>query len=255
VPLTSRLTAAIVLIAAAAAGGCRSSAVPSDTHQQWGGLEVQVVSTAPPEEQGSRVVVLLHGYGASGDDLVPLARALDMSSTRFIVPAAPLPHPAGGRAWWPLDLAAEQQAVSEGRLDELARAVPAGLAEARAKVQALLRDVRARYRPQTLVLAGFSQGAMLAMDVALAADPPVDRVGILSGTVVAEALWQQEMSRPAKPAVFISHGREDPLLPFALSERLRDALQTHGFTVTFLAFTGGHTIPPSAVEGLRTFIH
>jgi phospholipase/carboxylesterase len=251
VPLTSRVTAAIVLIAAAA--GCRSSAVPSDT-RQWGGLEVQVVSTAAPGEQGGRAVVLLHGYGASGDDLVPLARALDTPSTRFIVPAAPLPHPAGGRAWWPLDLAAEQQAVSEGRLDELARAVPAGLAEARTRVQALLRDVRAQYHPQTLVLAGFSQGAMLAMDVALAADPPVDRVAILSGTVIAEALWQQEMSRPARPAVFISHGREDPLLPFALSERLRDALQAHGFTVIFLPFTGGHTIPPSAVEGLRTFI-
>jgi phospholipase/carboxylesterase len=207
-----------------------------------------------PDGAATTVVVLLHGWGAPGDDLVPIARELARPDLRFVVPAAPLPHPYGGRAWWHLDLEKRQRAVAEGRADQITAEVPEGLAAARAKVQGLLREVRSRYRPKVLVLAGFSQGGMLALDVALAANPLVDRVAVLSGTLIAENLWSAQMSTEPKPPIFLTHGRQDPILPFATSERLKALLERHGFAVTWVPFAGGHEIPPAVLDGLRDFV-
>lgn len=155
----------------------------------------------------------------------------------------------------PRFLERRQQAIERGQPDPIAAEVPEGLAAARAGVQALLREVRTRFKPQVLVLAGFSQGGMLAMDVALAADPPVDRVAVLSGNLLAQDLWRQRMAAsPNKPAVFLSHGRQDYVLPFAGSERLKSLLEEHAFAVTWAPFAGGHEIPDSVLDGLRAFV-
>jgi phospholipase/carboxylesterase len=236
---------AMLLLAVA----CRSSAQLSAARS--GGLERQVVGMSEGQK-GGRAVVLLHGWGAPGDDLVPLARELAQPETRFIVPAAPLAHPQGGRAWWHLDLAGLQRAAAEGR--RVADAVPDGLPEARAKVLALLAEVRQRYQPRSLVLAGFSQGGMLAMDVGLAAQPPVDGIAVLSGTIVAEPVWRERMARKDKSPVLVSHGRSDGLLPFAESERLKALLEGQGYAVTWVPFDGGHTIPPPVVAALGALI-
>jgi phospholipase/carboxylesterase len=208
----------------------------------------------PETARGGCAVVLLHGWGAPGDDLVPLAHELAQDNTRFIVPAAPLPHAAGGRAWWPLDLEERWRALEAGRLDELAEAVPPGMAEARALVLNLLDEIRSRYQPSTVIVAGFSQGGMVAMDVGLAATPPVDGIAMLSGTLVAGSVWRKQVTRPEKPAIFISHGQADEVLPFSQSERVRDLLRAHGFNVSWAPFAGGHGIPTSVLEALGTFI-
>jgi phospholipase/carboxylesterase len=52
----------------------------------------------------------------------------------------------------------------------------------------------------------------------------------------------------------ISHGRRDPLLPFAGSERAKALLERHGFSVTFHPFDGGHAIPPEVVRALDVFL-
>src|SRR3954470_8865291 len=63
-----------------------------------GGLEVVSAGTMPDEERGGAAVVLLHGWGAPGHNLLGLARALDRPRTRFFVPAGPL-EADRGRAW------------------------------------------------------------------------------------------------------------------------------------------------------------
>src|SRR5947207_7301835 len=80
----------------------------------WGGLTSQVVHDLAPGEQPALAVVLCHGYGASGTDLVPLAQPLLAAAAAgakkpvLIFPAAPLDLTEqgmpGGRAWWPVDL-------------------------------------------------------------------------------------------------------------------------------------------------------
>src|SRR5437764_8693582 len=81
----------------------------------WGGLTSQVVHDLAPGEQPSLAVVLCHGYGAPGTDLVPLAQPLLTTAAAemrpkavMIFPAAPLDMAEegvpGGRAWGPVDL-------------------------------------------------------------------------------------------------------------------------------------------------------
>src|SRR5512134_2337117 len=91
------------------------------------------------------VLVLFHGFGAPGTDLVPLYRALDVPrEVRFVFPAAPLvldpraPDELAPRAWWLIDIIGLQQAIAQGRSVELAREKPAGLDEARELVTGFL---------------------------------------------------------------------------------------------------------------------
>src|SRR4051812_23797063 len=98
------------------------------------GLGVVVLGARPTEgEGGGTAVVLLHGWGAPGDDLVPLARSFLRPGVRCFVPAAPLPETGGGRAWWHLD--AEDRPAHAWE-DEGAPTTPnAAVLSARAAVQ------------------------------------------------------------------------------------------------------------------------
>ena len=208
-----------------------------------------------PEERGGQLVVLLHGWGARGDDLVPLARALARPGARFLMPAAPLPESGGGRAWWHLD---PQTRPAHALSDELPEGhrPSAPLAASREAVQALLRDAKERYAPDSIAVGGFSQGAMLSLDVALAADPAVDRVAVLSGVLLADSLPALRAQPPgaARPAVLVTHGSSDPILPFRSAERIASVLEPRGYRVTWLPFEGGHEIPPLVVTRLREFL-
>ena len=204
-------------------------------------------------EKGGRLVLLLHGWRARGDDLVSLARALSEPRARFLVPAGPVPEPNGGRAWWSIESPEHPAPVSSDALPPHSPPHPQ-LEAARHAIQALLRDAKRRYAPDVIAIAGFSQGAMLALDVALAADPPIDRVAVLSGALLADSLPALHVERRQRPAVFVAHGRADPRLPFATGASIERILASHGYAVTFFPFDGGHEISSDVVAQLRRFL-
>jgi phospholipase/carboxylesterase len=217
-----------------------------------GGLEVATLGPMREDEKGGAAVVLLHGWGASGRDLVPLASAMSRPRTRFFVPAGPLAESGGGRAWWHAD--ARDRPAHAWEAEPPPGYQPSrDVAAARLAVQTLLRSIKRRYAPDVLLLGGFSQGAMLSLDVALAADPPVDRVAVLSGVLLADSLAALRAQRSPRPLVFESHGRRDPVLPFPSGERARDLLTRYGFSVTWRPFEGGHEITPDLVKALAAF--
>jgi predicted esterase len=218
------------------------------TTGRWGGLDGQLVSALPENEKGGPALVLLHGFRNRPDSDRYLrgarvaAAALRM---RVFLPAAI--EPAGDRrAWWgadgkfwPLHAGGDEQG------DDLL--TPPPVAAARAAVQALLRDVRARYAPSSLCLAGYSQGAMLAADVALARNPPVDKLVVLSGLLLAASLPALRAPDVPRSPVFIAHGRKDQTVPFRGGELLRTLLEKQGHAVTFRPFDGPHSLPPREV--------
>ncbi|MSP60975.1 MAG: esterase [Myxococcales bacterium] len=225
----------------------------------FGGLKVHLTGGADRSGGGDGpVVVLLHGFGAPGTDLVPLARVLDVPrGTRFVFPEAPLSlgwQFAGGRAWWLIDIDAMQQAMMEGRQRELASTVPEGLPEARQNLLALLDDVERTMAPPKLILGGFSQGAMLACDVALHSDRPLAGLVLMSGTLLAEEEWKKLAPRRLGLRVVQSHGSEDPLLPVDGAERLRGLLEGAGLAVEWVRFRGGHEIPERVLERMGALI-
>ncbi|MFO7181726.1 MAG: dienelactone hydrolase family protein [Pseudomonadota bacterium] len=203
--------------------------------------------------QGGVLAVLLHGWGAPGDDLVPLARALAHPDARFVVPAAPLERARGGRAWWHLDGGDRPKQAWSDELPAGHRPHPA-VSAARTAVQRLLRGAIEQYAPERTVLAGFSQGAMLALDVALHGDPAVHGVAVLSGALLADSLAALRSARRPRPSVLVAHGRQDPVVPFAAGESIPRMLSAHGIDVTWVPFEGGHGIPPLVVERLKRFL-
>jgi phospholipase/carboxylesterase len=259
--LARRISRRRALLAAATTSlGCPSRPRPSlqaaargAGAPDWGGLEMATAGRMRDDETGGTAVVVLHGWGAPGDDLVPLARALERPGTRFFVPAGPLPEVGGGRAWWHLDVTDRPEHASDDQ-ETLGHQPHQQVLAARAAVQTVLRTIQSRYHPAALVLAGFSQGAMLSLDVALAATPPVDRVAALSGVLLADSLPALKAPRPTRPPVFISHGRQDPVLPYQGGAKAKEILERHGFRVTFRPFQGGHAIPPEIVEELKGFL-
>ena len=203
------------------------------------------------------VVILMHGYGAPGTDLVPLWRELPVPhEVRFVFPEAPLDLGFGGRAWWHIDMARLQDRSSKDALDRLTAEVPVGIDEARdalfGVLAALERDFGAT--PETTLIGGFSQGAMLATDIVLRSSRPFAGLAVLSGTLISRSEWLPLMKARKGLPVLQSHGRSDPVLPFAVAEQLRDELTAAGLPVEFVPFNGGHGIPGSALEGLSALI-
>jgi phospholipase/carboxylesterase len=232
---------------------------------RWGGLRVRIVE---PDAAGNVAlnVVLSHGYGAPGDDLVPLSpmivkfeRSLS-DRVRFIFPEAPLDlgelGMPDGRAWWHLDLARLQAAVAMGRYRELTQRRPDGLTEAREKIQQLLQESEQEtgIPISRTVLGGFSQGAMLSTDVSLYLPTLPAGLIILSGSLINHEEWQERLKSHSGLSVLQSHGQYDPLLPFEFAVQLRNELETAGNEVGFYEFPGGHEIPFDVMKVVAEFL-
>ena len=220
--------------------------------------EIAGLTTRIVDNGGALTVVLLHGFGAPGDDLVALAEVID-APARFVFPEAPIE--LGGlygdsRAWWMLDLARLEEDLRRGTPSDRRDEVPPGLPVAREQVGRLLDQLAARYAasPDRLVLGGFSQGAMVALDVALHRDPPPAGLILMSGTLVAEAEWTPRMPALRGVPVLMSHGRADMLLPYAAAELLRDRLRGAGAAVEWHEFVGGHEIPSIVLAAAGAFL-
>lgn len=204
------------------------------------------------------MVVLCHGFGAPGEDLVPLAAEYVRSRppleehVQFVFPAAPLaiPEVPGGRAWWPIDMLELQSAAIEGRFRDLRQSLPPQLPDARNRMFKLidLLQEETGVPLSRFVLGGFSQGAMLATDVTLRLPEAPGALIIHSGTLLAEPEWKALAPRRAGLQVLQTHGTFDPLLPFESAIWLRDLLMQAGLKVSFYSFPGIHTIPGEAVQ-------
>ena len=219
---------------------------------KFGELEARVVGTHGP------VVVLLHGFGAPGTDLVSLARVLG-PNRRYVFPEAPLTLPpmfGPGRAWWMLDLEKLQLAMLTGVPRDLSVEHPEGLVRAREQMLGLLEAVEAHFGVlrSDIVLGGFSQGAMLSCDVALHTDEALRGLVLLSGSFVAGDWWRPRMNRLTGQNVFQSHGTQDTVLAISGAEALRDGLEGGGAQVQWHSFRGGHEIPMDVIEALRGYL-
>ena len=206
------------------------------------------------------VVVLFHGYGAPGDDLVVLSDYLDApAGTRFLFPEAPLPIPLGygdSRGWWLIDMARIQADRAAGRIRDLSGEIPVGLVRARERTTSLLDDMHRRLGVdhKKTILGGFSQGAMLSCDVLLHSNRPYAGLIQLSGTLLAKQEWGPLLLKRKALPVFQSHGTQDPILAYVMAERLRDEFVGAGLKVEWLPFRGGHEIPEPVLRRLGRFI-
>jgi phospholipase/carboxylesterase len=197
-------------------------------------------------ERAERRLVLLHGWGADADDLLDLGSVLVDPDVSVVALRAPEPHPAGmGRQWydlqqpqWPGVAAARIDLLN--RLEHLAKSVPL----------------------ESTALLGFSQGAAMALDVATGQETPGEggrsrRSGPglpLAGLVACSGYPHPDWRPISSPPVLITHGETDPVVPYAASTSLAEALRRAGATVRRVSFPGGHGIDPSLFAEIRDFL-
>jgi phospholipase/carboxylesterase len=229
--------------------------------QQLGGLRARIAGGTDGKGGGNGpAVILLHGFGAPGDDLVPLAGALDVpKGTRLFFPEGPLPlsfGPGDARAWWIIDMARIAADQAAGRVRDLSEDIPQGLAPARETMLVFLKEVERKFGadPRRTVLGGFSQGAMLSCDLMLRTPQPYAGLIQLSGTLLAKQEWAPLLQKRKGLPVFQSHGAQDDILPYVGAERLRDMLTHAGLSVEWHSFRGGHEIPRPVLQRLGPFI-
>ncbi len=199
----------------------------------------------------SAAVVLLHGYGMCAEDLIPFAHSLGARAS-FYIPQAPLALQHGKRAWWETDSTRVAQIKSSPR--DLSDLDPPRRAPIRAQLAEFLHAVRRREPSLPLIVAGFSQGAMLASDHLFFDRAQVDGLALWSASCIAIEAWKARRGAAHGLAVSIAHGRFDPDLAFAAGERLRDFFIDAGAKVTWVPFDGGHEIPLVVWRSLKQMI-
>jgi phospholipase/carboxylesterase len=210
--------------------------------------------------EGSRAFVLLHGYGSSPHEWLPFTATIELRpGTRFVFPegpdtTGPPDAPPGGRAWWRLDLA---KYITPARpIPDLSKSRPVELELVAARVRTLVGEVERRTgAPEgSTILGGYSQGAMIAAEIAFRSKQRMRALVLLSGTIVDEPSWLAGMTERAGLPVFIAHGLRDDILPFDVAERLADHMRRRGLRVTWVPHDGGHQIPATVVSELNGFL-
>jgi phospholipase/carboxylesterase len=187
-----------------------------------------------------QLVILLHGLGADGADLIGLAPhwASILPNAAFAAPNAPFPCDMSpmGYQWFSV-----QDRSPEGMLAQ-ARAIAPSL---HAFIDAEL--ARVNLTVDKLALVGFSQGTMMSLYVAPRHAPSLAAVVGYSGRLIApERLAEEATSRPP---ILLIHGEVDELVPFASMGEAEAGLKAAGFDVNTEARPGlGHGIDPEGLE-------
>ena len=192
------------------------------------------------------LVVLVHGYGADGNDLIGLAPyfAEVLPNTAFVSPHAPYPCEMApvGRQWFNVW---NEDPVS--RLEEIrhAAAILDGFIDGQCAALGIAED--------RLALLGFSQGTMMSLFVAPRRGAPCAGVLGYSGRLEgADLLAAETISRP--PVVLV-HGDSDELLPLHRLQHAQAALEENGFSVAAHIRPGlGHGIDGAGIEIGRRFL-
>jgi phospholipase/carboxylesterase len=227
------------------------------------GLKVHSNTSAISKSGGmTAAVVLLHGFGAPGTDLVSLADVLNVpEGTGLFFPEGPLDLGvqmgagyAGGRAWWPIDMVQLQVAMFTGQIHAAAKGLASGLESARSQIAELLAELQSKFglKPERIVLGGFSQGAVACLDLALASSSRFAGLILMSGTMVDPDSIEQLAPLKVGTRALLSHGRSDPMLPYSVAESLRDKLVAAEWDITWTSFPGGHGIPTEVVKSVST---
>ena len=192
------------------------------------------------------LVILLHGYGADGNDLFGIAQALapHLPNTAFRSPNAPercTTNPMGYQ-WFPiswLDGSSEQEMAE-------------GAERAKKTLHAYLDEAMAEegMTPDRTIIIGFSQGTMMSLDVTMRRDEPFAALVGFSGRLI-----ESEAPMTCKTPVLLVHGDQDPMVPVESIHEAREALGKAEVPVLWHISEGaGHGIAPDGLGLALKFI-
>ncbi len=199
-------------------------------------LEWKELPASDPE-QGC--VITLHGRGTSGEDLMPIADEINLPHLRFLFPDAPFPFPdlLGGMMWY---------GGASGN--------SSGMQTSRKLLFDLLDQIinEEHIPPENIALLGFSQGAVMALDVGLRYPKKIGALIALSGFLAAPDKLHQEQSPASKSVpILLVHGTGDGVVSVEGSREARTLLLEEGYDVTLKEYAMAHQIIPEEITLIR----
>lgn len=198
-------------------------------------------------------VIWLHGLGADGHDFVPIVRALGLPTElplRFVFPHAPM-RPvtinmgATMRAWYDIR-----------SLDRSAPQDAAGITESAQAISALLQaEVDQGIPSENLILAGFSQGGAIALQLALRHPQSLGGLLALSTYLpLADTLAAEASTANQALPILQCHGRFDPMIPLAMASDSRDRLLAAGYAVDWRQYPMQHEVCAEQIGDIREWL-
>jgi phospholipase/carboxylesterase len=198
-------------------------------------LSLNFISVPPAKGQKPvGLVVCLHGFTGNSQQLAPFAPMFALPEYQFLFPDAPYSHPYGGRMWYNL----------QSRDDQ-------GLTASRQQLTDWLNSLESRTGVplSRTVLAGFSQGGAMALEVGLTL--PLAGLMCMSGYLHSKP---KPMQGKSFPPVLIVHGRQDQMVPLSSAQSAREALKAVGVSVEYQEFDMGHIVIPAVFGVMRNFV-
>ena len=199
-------------------------------------------------------VILFHGYGADASDLRPLADAIPTQKVfNYIFPEGPLEIPLGphwiGRAWWNINM----ERLQNPQLDlDISVERPKELEQTRQAVKKMIADLKIPM--DQIIIGGFSQGGMCAVDQYLSTDLQPKGLALLSTAMINQEEWRH-FSKNKKPVpYFLSHGQSDSVLKIKFSDKLHSFLSEFGCKGERVVFQGVHEIPMPILQRLGQWL-
>lgn len=198
-------------------------------------------------------VICMHGLGASNEDLKPIAKALELPNLRFVLPQAPTravtinsgyPMPA----WYDVKNIGFASTVYADYAD-----VDAGCAA----IKALIAQEQAQQgiAPENIFLMGFSQGGSIALEIGLHAKNTFAGIIGLSTLPAKDHETFHHLSTESRQSpIFLAHGTEDHVVPFAVGEYMRKTLKDNEYQLEFMSAPHGHSIWPEELAALKQWL-
>lgn len=197
---------------------------------------IEAISAMPNGDKPTHLLVVLHGWGANYQDFVPVAKVLNLNGFGYFFPNAPFDHfqVPGGKAWYAL----ENKEFT-------------GLAESRKLLFNWLNSLEASTGVplNRIVLAGFSQGGAMTLDVGLTL--PLAALCSFSGYLHYQPQPKEEQ---VFPPTMIIHGNQDSIVPLQAAIKARDELTKIGVTVQYQEFDMAHEVQEPAIALFKQFI-
>ncbi|HEY4251262.1 MAG TPA: prolyl oligopeptidase family serine peptidase [Roseomonas sp.] len=196
--------------------------------------------------KAEKLIVILHGLGASGNDLIGIGHLWSRSLTtaEFVAFDAPFVYPPfpSGKQWF--DMEDRRPDVVNEALRSVSRTLFDSID---AELQALGLD------DDDLAIAGFSQGAMLALFAGLRRPKrPAALVGYSGALLVPEVL---PIDITVRPPVLLIHGEADPVVPASATTHAAESLRDNGVTVHAHIAPGlEHTIDQQGIDLGASFL-
>lgn len=196
-------------------------------------------------------IIWLHGLGADGNDFAPIVDELDLGpvgAVRFVFPHAPVRPVTINqgyrmRAWYDILSLELDRREDEAGIHESARAIE----------QLIEREVVRGSPRQRIVLAGFSQGCAMALQVGLRQAETLAGVVGLSGYLpLAASLPAERAAR--MPPLFLAHGTADPVVTLERAQRSYDTLKALDIDYHWYTYPMPHSVHPQEVRDIAAFL-